>query len=117
MRSAASAAPGRTDLATSVERSTLAARESGRAWEDADDAIQAALADRDAADDDLDPIAQSARTTRAGRGISAGREAPYTLIFPAGIGYYIAAPLDENTKRYELRARLEQNLPALRRRA
>lgn len=104
---------GLTDLATSVERGTLAARESGRAWEDADDAIQAALADRDAADDELDLTAQSARATLAGRGISADREAPYTLIFPAGIGYYIAASLDENAKRYgELRARLEQNLPA-----
>ena len=104
---------GQTDLATGVERATLAARSAGRAWEDADDPIQAALADRDSADDDLDLTTQSARAALAGRGISADREAPYSLIFPAGIGYYIAAPLDENAKRYgELRARLEQNLPA-----
>lgn len=104
---------GLLSLAKDAERHTLAARESGRAWEDADDAIQAALADRDASDDDLDLTAQSARNTLAGRGVSADREAPYTLIFPDGVGYYLAAPLDQNARRYgELRARLEENLPA-----
>lgn len=104
---------GLTDLANSVERSVVAARESGRAWEDTADAIQSSLADRDAADDELDATAQGARNSLAGRGVSAAREAPYSQIFPAGIGYYIAAPLDENVRRYgELLARVEKHLPA-----
>lgn len=104
---------GHDDLAASAEKVTRAARETGRAWEDADDAIQAALADRDGADDDLDEGAQSFRNSLAGRGTRADREEPYTLIFPEGIGYYIAAPLDENVQRYgELKRRIEEHLPA-----
>ena len=104
---------GLSDLAASVEREVLAARETGRAWEDADDAIQMALADRDGADDDLDLTAQTLRNTLAGRGVGADREAPYTQIFPQGVAWYLAAPLDENVRRYdELRARVEAHLPA-----
>jgi len=104
---------GLTHLAESAEQVTLAAREAGRAWEDADDAIQAALADRDAADDDLDATAQQLRTTLLGRNVGAEREEPYTLIFPKGIGYYTAAPVDQNARRYgELKQRAEGHLPA-----
>lgn len=104
---------GYADLAASTEKVTRAVRVTGRAWEDADDAIQSALADRDAADDELDDAAQSARNALAGRGTGAVREEPYTLLFPDGIGYYIAAPLDENSQRYgELKRRLEEHLPA-----
>jgi hypothetical protein len=104
---------GYADLAASAEKATLAVRVSGRAWEDADDAIQAALADRDAIDDDLDDAAQSARNTLAGRATAAVREEPYILIFPDGIGYYIAAPLDENAGRFgEFAERLKAHLPA-----
>jgi hypothetical protein len=99
---------GLSDLAASVEREVLAARETGRAWEDADDAIQMALADRDGADDDLDLTAQTLRNTLAGRGVGADREAPYTQVFPQGVAWYLAAPLDENVRRYdELRARVD----------
>ena len=100
-------------LADDVSTVTNNLRHAGRAWEDADDAIQDALADRDAADDDLDLLAQETRMSLAGRGLSAAKEAPYTDIFPLGIGYYIAAPLDEEVKRYdELRKRLAEHLPA-----
>lgn len=92
---------------------TSAVREMGRAWDDADDAIQDALADRDAADDHLDSAGQEARNGLAGRGVEAAREAPYTDIFPNGISYYLAAPLDQEVKRYtELKQRLVEHLPA-----
>lgn len=100
-------------LATDAEKATLAARATGRAWQDADDAIQAAYADRDGADDELDETGQEVRTNLLGRAVGADRAEPYTLIFPDGIGYYIAAPVDESAKRYgELQKRLETHLPA-----
>ncbi|MDI1452144.1 hypothetical protein [Polyangium sp. 6x1] len=74
--------------------------------------MQDALADRDAADDDLDRTAQTARAALAGRSVEAARTAPYTLIFPDGIDYYIAAPLDAEVSRYgELQSRLDELLP------
>lgn len=98
------------DDATAV---TNGLREAGRAWDDTEDAVQDALADRDAADDDLDVAAQEARNALAGRGLKAVQEAPYTDIFPKGISYYTAAPLDEEVKRYsELAKRLTEHLPA-----
>ena len=87
-------------------------RELGRAWEDSDDANQDALADRDGADDDLDAIAKDARANLAGRSADAVKKAPYTQIFPEGIAYYTAAPLDEEERRYgELSDRLIEHLP------
>jgi hypothetical protein len=100
-------------LAKDVEKATLEARAAGRAWEDANDAIQAAYADRDGADDDLDETAQEVRVKLFGRAVGADRAEPYTLIFPDGIGYYVAAPIDENAARYgELSRRLEAHLAA-----
>jgi hypothetical protein len=102
----------RIALATDVEAATLEILKRGREVEDADGPVQEAMADRDAADDDLDTAAQRARNHLAGRGVEAMTSAPYTLIFPQGIGYYTAAPLDEETERYdELRKRLEELLP------
>lgn len=99
--------------AEDVAAATQLLREAGRAWEDTEDAMQDALADRDGADDDLDTGAQEARNTLAGRGVEAVKQAPYTAIFPQGIGYYTAAPLDEEVKRYgELRQRIVEHLPA-----
>lgn len=100
-------------LAEDASSVTSALREAGRASEDAGDAIQDALADRDAADDDLDTIAQETRASLAGRSPTAIKESPYTDIFPLGITYYTAAPLDEEAKRYsELKKRLAEHLPA-----
>src|SRR5262245_12408938 len=89
-----------TRLADEAITATSALREAGRAWDDTEDAAQDALADRDAADDDLDVAAQEARNSLAGRSLDAVKQEPYTNIFPQGIGYYTAAPLDEEVKRY-----------------
>jgi hypothetical protein len=102
-----------SQLAEDAAAVTNALREAGRAWDDADDAIQDALADRDGADDDLDRIAQEARVALAGRGVEAAKTSPYTDVFFKGISYYTAAPLDEELKRYtELKGRLTEHLPA-----
>lgn len=102
---------------TSVAKDTIAAgalvREMGRAWEDADDLVQEALADRDGADDDLDGIAQDGRANIGGRSATAMKEEPYTLVFPEGVAYYTAAPLDQEETRYsELSERIVAHLPA-----
>ncbi len=89
-------------LADDATSTTNDLRAAARAWDDTDDATQEAIADRDAADDDLDVTAQEVRTSLAGRGINAAKEAPYTLIFPNGVSYYTAAPLDEEPLRVQL---------------
>lgn len=100
-------------LAVDIEKTTALILLTGRALEDADKPIQDALADRDAYDDDLDEAAQSSRLKLAARAIDAAKTAPYTLIYPDGVGYYTAAPLDEEIQRYgELKHRLEEHLPA-----
>ena len=88
-------ASGRLLLAAELQGQGMALRAKGRAWEDAEDALQDALADRDAADETLDGEAQTARSALAGRGITASKEEPYTLIFGEGIAYYTAATLDQ----------------------
>ena len=103
---------GRTAMANDLVSMALGLRAKGRSWEDAEDAVQDALADRDSADDGLDATAQSGRNTLAGRSVTAAREEPYTLIYPEGIGHYIAAPQDAEVARYtELKRRVELNLP------
>ena len=103
----------RAALAADVEAATLLVLQRGREWEDAAGPVQDARADRDAADDELDTLAQDARAKLAGRSADAPKKAPYILIFPEGIGYYTAAPLDEEKKRYdELQKRLTEHLPA-----
>jgi hypothetical protein len=100
-------------LAADIEKATLTLTTLGRALEDADKPIQDAIADRDACDDDLDEGAQSFRANLAGRSADAARTTPYTSIFPEGISYYTAAPLDEEVARYEeLKQRVEEHLPA-----
>jgi hypothetical protein len=104
---------GHESLAKDVLRSRNAVRAAGRAWDDTDDAVQDGYADRDAADDTLDLLAQNARTALAGRSVDAPTTEPYTLVFPDGIDYYTIAPLDEEVSRYEeLVARLKKHLPA-----
>ena len=101
------------DLAASVKAATDAIKHLGRARDDAEQAIQEALADRDAIDDTLDVTAQTNRANLAGRDPNASKKTPYTEIYPDGIAYYIAAPLDQQEKRYtEFASRLEAFLPA-----
>ena len=100
------------DLAESVKAATTRVKEAGRAWEDAAEPVQDALADRDAADEDLDAIAQELRLALASRSVQAMREHPYTSIFPQGLDYYIVAPVDQEVARYEeLISRLAEKLP------
>ena len=83
----------------------------GRAWEEAEEAVQDALADRDAADFALDTFAREARMKLANRSLSAAKEAPFTLIFAEGLDHWTAAPLDRVVERFlELGKRLELNL-------
>lgn len=104
---------GKTGLAKDILAACATVREKGREWEDLEDGVQDALADRDGADDDLDTFAQGARNTLAGRSVTAAKEEPYTLIFHAGIGYYTAALLDDEESRYqELSERITKHLPA-----
>jgi hypothetical protein len=101
-----------SDLADSVETKNAQVKATGRAWDDADETIQDAVANRDAADDALDITAQDFRFSLAGRSRQAVKEAPYTNIFYKGIEYYIGAPLDEEVSRYqELLTRIEAHLP------
>lgn len=100
-------------LANDAAKATAAVLTAGRAAEDAEGPVQDAMADRDASDDDLDTTAQDARVKLAGRSADAATKAPYTQVFPDGIGFYVAAPLDEEDARYSLlRERLEAHLPA-----
>lgn len=100
-------------LATSLESATNALKLAGRAWEDSEDSIQDALADRDGADDDLGKLAQTARAALAGRSLDATKTAPYIHIFPDGITYYTRAPSGQLGARYEeLLKRLTAHLPA-----
>ncbi len=91
---------GQQQRAADLLALALAARAAGRAWEDAHDPVDDALADRDAADLALDTAAQEARFGLASRGMHATREAPYTDIFPDGIDPYVSAPLDQQAPRY-----------------
>jgi hypothetical protein len=100
-------------LAADIEKTTTLILTTGRAVEDANKPIQDALADRDGFDDDLDEAAQSSRLKLAARSTDAVKTAPYTRIYPDGITYYTAAPLDEEVARYgELKERLAEHLPA-----
>ena len=103
---------GLAALAEEAEKTTLDVKTAGRLWEDADEPILYATADRDAAADALALAAQTFRATLAARRLGADRQEPYTLIFPRGIGFYIAAPLDQEELRYrELRLRAREHLP------
>lgn len=101
-----------TTQAQDAESVTSKVKALGRAWEDTAEPLQDGLADRDGEDDNLDTIAKELRQVIASRSLDAIRKAPYTEIFPQGVEYYTAAPLDEEEKRYgELQTRLEQFLP------
>lgn len=88
-----------------MKASTTALKVAAAAEQEAEEAVQDALADRDSGDDDLDDIAKRHRQVLEGRGTTANRERPYTDIYPDGIAWYTAAPLDEQKARYELLVR------------
>lgn len=100
------------DLLATVIAATDRVETVGAGWTKARRKVFAALADRDAVDDDLDAIAKNHRASLAGRGANAMAQAPYTLVYPKGIDYYTAAPLDQEVTRYqELADRLRAHLP------
>jgi hypothetical protein len=85
----------------------------GRKVEDLEEEVDATLAQRDAVDDALDTQARGARRVLGARSATATQEAPFTSVFPAGLGYYTDATIDTNAAVYgELKARLEAHLPA-----
>ena len=101
------------DASATADKATKMLLQAGRAAEDAKRPVQEALADRDAADADLDTAAQTSRARLAGRGPTADRETPYTEIYPQGVTYYTAAPIGEEKRRYgELKRRHETHLAA-----
>jgi hypothetical protein len=102
-----------TSLAQDTENTTAKLQACGRAWDDAEGPYQDALADRDAADDDLDFFAKESRLQLASRSLDATKTSPYLDVFPQGVEYYTAAPLDEEVTRYsELSQRLDKHLAA-----
>lgn len=101
-----------TDLEAGVRGATDVVKAVSRDKEDAEEAETLLRADRDAIDDVTEEHVQNARNQLAGRSIGAAREEPMTLIFPDGIDYYLAAPLDEWDKRMGIfAARVEKHLP------
>jgi hypothetical protein len=100
------------DLAEECARATRALREAGRSVEDTEDAVQDAMASRDATGDALTALVRVLRHTLAGRSLTAMKEAPYTRIFPEGTEYYTEASQGELVTRHrQLVHRLEQHLP------
>jgi hypothetical protein len=90
------------DLHAEVKRVNDAVKAAGRARDDADEAIQDAMATRDATDAGLDGHTVNARATLSGRSPKALKEPPYTELFPDGVDFYTASPLAEQVRRYNL---------------
>ena len=100
------------DLANDTQTTTDRVKAAGRKVEDADTPVLTAMANRDAADSDMDAATQAFRLKLSSRSLNAAKEAPYTQIFPKGVGFYIAAPVSSTEKRYqELITRVEASLP------
>lgn len=94
-----------TDEEGEVRAATTALSEASGALGEAELAVSDWLADRDAADDDLDDTAKRHRQAIEGRGVNANRDKPYTDIYPDGMAWYLNAPLGDQVSRYELLAR------------
>jgi len=91
-----------SEQAGSIQQATQTVLQTGRALEDAEFALVDAFAARDATDDLLDTQTQLGRQQLASRGLGADKRTPYTAIFPDGIKWYIAAPLEEQVARYQI---------------
>jgi hypothetical protein len=99
-------------LADQAAAATRAVKDAGRRWEDLEEDIQDALADRDAADERLDGLAASLRFALASRSQDAVKTNPYLKLFPQGLAFYTAAPLSDTAARYKsLWNRVEADLP------
>lgn len=71
------------------------------------------FADRDGCDDDLDDLTKRHRQAIEGRATNANKQRPYTDIYPDGVAWYTASPLNDQLSRYELLVRrYDEFLPA-----
>lgn len=119
---------GYEDLLVPLGRAREAYVTQERVLADARNPVVLAMADRDAADDTLDEVAQSASATLRGRSPNAAREEPYTQVVPHGLEAITLASITETPGAYrglveratrflpagdEVRERLERLLPAL----
>jgi hypothetical protein len=90
-----------------------AVREGQAAVEDAEDPVTESIADRDAADDQLDACTEETNRNLTARKEDAKKSAPWNVIFPEGALYYMASPVKDQRKRYgELGDRMKLHLPA-----
>jgi hypothetical protein len=90
-----------------------ALRDAAGRVEDAEEPYVEALADRDAVDETADAAAEEASRVVAARQPDGKAKAPWNIIFKQGVTYYLAAPNQEQVKRYtELADKLDANLPA-----
>ena len=102
---------GFDDLALPIEAAAEEVKVTRRIWEDLDEGAATRIADRDAADDVLDLVAQRAKSQLAARAADATTISPFVDVFPSGIGYYIDAGLADEVIRYrELADRLSRFL-------
>lgn len=67
--------------------------------------VSSLMADRDAADDELDDVTKRHRQAIEGRSTNANKERPYRDIYPDGVAWYTASPLAEQAARYDLLVR------------
>ena len=103
---------GSIQAADDLNQHNTELRQLGRAWEDLDDNIQEALAERDAANDEIAGTVRQLRHSLASRFLGADKQDPYRRIFPDGIAYYLAAPWPQRRARYlSLVWRLQGDLP------
>jgi len=91
-----------SEQAGSIQQATQTVLQTGRALEDAEFALVDSYAARDASDDLLDTQVQLGRQQLASRGLGADKQTPYTALFPDGIKWYIAAPLEDQVERYQI---------------
>ena len=103
---------GHRIMADAVEVVTTRLKDFGRKVDDAEEPIKVAIAHRDAVIDDIRESVSTFRLRLASRALHATRKAPYTAVFPDGIGYYTKASLEDINARYlELVERVEKALP------
>lgn len=102
-----------SDIESPLKACNQTVKDRGRAWEDSEDLIQDALADRDWAEEQASLATREIRLALASRSLDATKTAPYTKIFPDGLDYYVQAKLDEIEQRYqEFVTRVTDNLSA-----
>jgi hypothetical protein len=102
-----------TEHAAVVRDATAQIVDAGHALEAEEAVLQERVAARDACEDVMDDRCRSFRQKLAATSLDAVHQPPYRGVFPEGIAYYVAAPLDQQAKRCrELGARVTEHLPA-----